>query len=67
MEILSDITRHKDMIDKLNTYMLSGVQEYWIVDPRQENILVYNFTNFEIDQYKTYERGKWLVPWCFRA
>jgi len=58
MEILSDITRHKDMIDKLNTYMLSGVQEYWIVDPRQENILVYNFTNFEIDQYKTYERGE---------
>ncbi len=33
VEILSDGTRSKDLVQKLNTYMLSGVREYWIVDP----------------------------------
>ncbi len=57
IEILSDGTRTKDMIDKLNTYRLSGVREYWIVDQKQENVMVYGFDNYEIDKYKTYERG----------
>ncbi|MBN2242643.1 MAG: type II toxin-antitoxin system Phd/YefM family antitoxin [Acidobacteria bacterium] len=57
LEILSDGTRSKDMIDKLNTYRLSGVQEYWIVDPRQENIIIYSFEDCEIGKYKTFEAG----------
>jgi prevent-host-death family protein len=57
LEILSDDTRSKDMIDKLNTYRLSGVREYWIVDPKHENILIYSFENCEIDQYRTFEKG----------
>lgn len=57
IEIISDSTRSKDMIDKLNTYRLSGVEEYWIIDQKQENIMVYNFVDYEIDKYKTYERG----------
>ncbi len=58
IEILSDGTRSKDMIDKLNTYRLSGVKEYWIVDQKQENVMVYGFDNYEIDKYKTYEKGE---------
>jgi prevent-host-death family protein len=58
IEILSDSTRSKDMIDKLNTYRLSGMKEYWIIDQKQENIMVYGFDNFEIDKYKTYENGE---------
>lgn len=57
MEILSDNTRTKDMIDKLNTYRLSGVKEYWIIDQKQENIMVYGFADHEIDRYKIYEKG----------
>ena len=57
IEILSDSTRSKDMIDKLNTYMLSGVKEYWIIDTKQESILVYNFANYEIDRFKVFEKG----------
>lgn len=57
IEILSDSTRSKDMIDKLNTYRLSGVKEYWLVDQKQDNIMVYNFDDYEIDKYKTYEKG----------
>ena len=57
VEILSDSTRTKDMIDKLNTYRLSGVKEYWIIDQRQENIMVYSFDDHEIDRFKTYDQG----------
>jgi prevent-host-death family protein len=57
IEILSDSTRSKDVIDKLNTYRLSGVKEYWIIDQKQQNIMVYDFDNYEIDKYKTFEKG----------
>jgi prevent-host-death family protein len=57
IEIMSERTRNKDMIDKLNTYRLSGVKEYWLVDQKQENIMVYSFAQYEIDGYKLYEKG----------
>ena len=57
IEILSDSTRNKDMIDKLNSYMLSQVKEYWVVDPKQETIIIYSFDNNEIDRIKSYEKG----------
>lgn len=57
VEILSDSTRTKDMVDKLNTYVLSGVKEYWIVDQKQEQVMVYAFSENEIDFCKTYGKG----------
>lgn len=56
VEILSSSTRSKDMVDKLNTYMISGVKECWIVDPKQEVVLVYGFEDFEIDHFMTYRK-----------
>jgi len=58
LEILSDTTKTKDLIDKLNTYRLSGVQEYWIVDPKQENIIVYVFADHEIESYRVLGKGE---------
>ena len=57
VEILSDSTRNKDMVDKLNSYMLSGVKEYWIVDTRHESILIYEFNDCDIGRFKTFEKG----------
>ena len=57
VEILSESTRNKDLIDKLNTYMLSGVEEYWIVDQKQGSITVYSFADCGIDRYKFYEQN----------
>lgn len=57
VEILSDSTRTKDMVDKLSTYMLSGVEEYWLFDPKQESVMIYSFAKHEIDSCKAYERG----------
>lgn len=33
VEVLSESTRHKDMLKKLVVYMTGGVGEYWIVNP----------------------------------
>ena len=57
VEILSDSTRNRDMVDKLNTYMLSGVKEYWIIDIKNESILVYEFNSYGIDRYSVFKRG----------
>lgn len=54
VEILSPSTRSKDMIDKMNTYMRSGVREYWIVDPKKKTILQYGFQDYELDVYESY-------------
>ncbi len=67
IEILSDSTRTKDMIDKLNTYRLSGVKEYWIIDQKQENIMLYGFANYEIDRYKTFEKGEVAQSFVFKG
>lgn len=67
IEILSENTRSKDMIDKLNTYMLSGVQEYWIVDTRQQSIMVYSFAERRIDLFKQYEKGSVAESFIFKG
>ncbi|MDD2283056.1 MAG: Uma2 family endonuclease, partial [Eubacteriales bacterium] len=65
IEILSPGTRTKDMIDKLNTYALSGVQEYWIVDQSQEKILLYSFKENEIDEFGVYARQEIASSFVF--
>ena len=48
VEILSDSTRSKDLLLKTYKYKNAGVREYWIVDPRREEVLVYDFSNEEL-------------------
>ncbi len=43
LEIISPSTGKKDYFIKLNQYISAGVREYWIVDPYQKKIVVYNF------------------------
>jgi Uma2 family endonuclease len=33
IEVLSDSTRSKDTVEKLNKYAAAGVREYWMLDP----------------------------------
>lgn len=44
IEILSDSTRSKDMLLKLKKYHDAGVREYWIIDPQNKEVFVYDFT-----------------------
>ena len=67
VEILSKSTRSKDMVDKLNTYMLSGVREFWIVDPQKRTVLLYGFKDFAVDEYRVYQPGDTLVSYFFEG
>lgn len=45
MEVLSPSTRRRDMQTKCSKYAGAGVREYWIVDPDEQKILVFDFEN----------------------
>ncbi len=65
VEILSKSTRSKDMVDKLNTFMMSGVKEFWVVDPFKGTVIVYLFNSFEIEEYATFKGEENLVSYHF--
>ena len=65
IEILSPGTRTKDMVDKLNSYMQSGVREYWVADPENKTVLVYGFKDFQIDDFKTCKPGDVIKSYFF--
>ena len=48
LEILSDSTRSKDLLLKTYKYKNAGVKEYWIVDPKKKEILVYDFSDEDL-------------------
>lgn len=58
LEILSPSTRSIDMLYKLNTFMTSGVSEYWLVDPDNKMITIYTFTDYQIDKIEVYKKGE---------
>ena len=41
VEVLSPSTLRRDKSLKVSKYMCAGVREYWIVDPKKKNIVVY--------------------------
>lgn len=58
LEILSPGTRSIDMVKKLNTYMTSGVKEYWIVDRDNHRITIYTFDDYQVDKMEVYRKGE---------
>ncbi len=58
LEILSPSTRSKDMVYKLNTFMMSGVSEYWMADPDNKRITIYSFADYQIDRMDVYKTGE---------
>lgn len=55
VEILSEGTRSKDLIKKLDLYMSCGVGEYWIVNPMNKEVTIYLFEEKNIKQSATYK------------
>ena len=55
LEVLSDSSRSKDVIIKTEKYMSAGCREYWIVDPRNETVIVYDFENERYPLNYTFE------------
>lgn len=57
IEILSPGTRSRDMVKKLNVYLEGGVNEYWIVDSRMEQVIQYHFVEKQLEKMMTYDRS----------
>lgn len=66
VEILSRSTRSKDMVDKLNTYMLSGVKEFWVIDPKNKSVLLYSFKDCEIDFHSVSKNNDIVKSYWFK-
>ena len=54
IEILSPSTASKDMKQKRDLYEKNGVKEYWIVDPSNMTVQIYEFINEQYGKPDTY-------------
>lgn len=57
VEVLSNSTKKKDMIKKLDLFMQTGVGEYWLVDIEKRQIYVYSFEGRNIKDFSAYVDG----------
>jgi Uma2 family endonuclease len=57
VEILSPATEHKDRTEKKGLYEQNGVDEYWIVDPKQKTVTVFHLEPTGYDGGRTFRRG----------
>ena len=57
LEIVSGNTVQKDLLKKMNLYMNTGVQEYWMVYPFYKTIIIHQFNDRKIIGTRSYEAG----------
>lgn len=55
VEVLSDSTRSRDLVQKLHLYMESGIREYWAVNTASSEIYIYIISNHEIGKITTFK------------
>lgn len=67
VEILSESTRGKDQVKKLDLYMSTGVREYWIVNPFSKEVTVFLFENNDTIKNATYKNGEIIVSYIFEG
>ena len=65
VEIISESTRSKDTIKKLDLYMSAGVNEYWIVNPLNREIAIYLFEQNDIVKNETYKKNEVAASYIF--
>ena len=53
-EVLSPSTARKDRFIKAKKYKYAGVKEYWLIDPKKKNIIVYTFDENDDDNIAIY-------------
>lgn len=65
VEIISESTRSKDMIKKLDLYMSTGIKEYWIINPVNKEVSIYLFVDNNISNNTTYKKKETAVSFHF--
>jgi Uma2 family endonuclease len=54
IEVVSESTRQRDLLRKLDLYFYGGVREYWIVNPMRKEVYVYRFQEQDIKEFHVY-------------
>lgn len=65
VEVLSPSTALKDKRVKLRRYRLSGVREYWIVDPFNKIVEVYKFSENVFTEPEVYGKDETITDGIF--
>ncbi|HBI56626.1 MAG TPA: prevent-host-death protein, partial [Firmicutes bacterium] len=55
VEVLSNSTRSRDLVQKLDLYMESGIHEYWVVNTQSQEIYIYTFTDNKLANILTFK------------
>ena len=58
VEIVSPDDPDRDLVDKRADYAEAGIQEYWIVDPRDETITVLTLDGVAYSEHGVFRRGE---------
>ncbi|ELA09320.1 hypothetical protein MOMA_02905 [Moraxella macacae 0408225] len=61
IEILSPSNHKKEMDAKFDLYQESGVKEYWIVEPRNQTVLMYVLENDKFIGLKPFSEGQQIT------
>lgn len=67
VEILSESTRGKDQVKKLDLYMSTGVKEYWIINPFSREVTVYLFENADAVNSKNHTGSENIASFIFEG
>ncbi len=57
IEIISENSAYRDMVQKKKLYAKFGVKEYWVVIPEGEEIEIYTLKDNTFQLYKAYGKG----------
>lgn len=67
VEILSESTRGKDSVKKLDLYLSTGVSEYWIINPFNREITIYKFENEDVADSRNFHDGDNAASFMFEG
>src|SRR3990170_2593365 len=67
VEILSESTAYRDLIQKKKLYAKFGVKEYWIVVPEEKTIDIYSLKDKSYLLYKSYGKDATLESMSLRG
>ncbi len=62
VEIISENSVYRDMVQKKRLYARLGVKEYWIVIPEEVEVEVYTLKDNKYQLCRTYNKGDTLEP-----
>lgn len=56
VEILSQSTTRMDLVRKMDLYMQTGIQEYWVINHSHQEVIVYRFADRNIADMRVFSK-----------